>query len=98
MACGIIGLIATDIAPPSRDDVYPGLIVLVGCAFRLSFPTVGGSPSRPIVSGSEVSEGGFTFYNPVLRMMVGKMNYEFEEWEAGNFWSIDLREVLNPNA
>lgn len=83
---------ATDVRPPSRDDVWPGLIVLVGCAYLLSYPTIGGAPSRTPVSGSQIVEGSFTFYQPQLTMMVGKMSGSFDEWAAGYSWSIALEE------
>lgn len=84
---------ATDVRPPSRDDVWPGLVVSVGCAYVLSYPTIGGSPSRTPVSGSQFVEGSFTFYRPQINFMVGKMGGSFEEWEAGYSWSIALEEV-----
>lgn len=83
---------ATDVRPPSRDDVYPGLKVIVECAYLLSYPA-GGSPSRTPVGGSGFTEGDFTFYRPSILMMVGKMSGRFEEWEAGFSWQIDLAEV-----
>src|SRR5579859_1647280 len=84
---------AKDVRPPSRDDVWPGLAVIVGCAYLLSYPTTGGSPSRTPVAGSQLIEGNFTFYQPELTMMVGKISGSFEEWEAGYDWSIELNEV-----
>lgn len=83
---------ATERRPPSRDDVYPGLKVIVHCAYLLSYPA-GGSPSRSVVGGSSFTEGDFTFYRPAILMMVGKMSGSFEEWEAGYHWQIDLAEV-----
>ncbi len=86
---------ANAVKPPSFDLIYPGLKVVVGCAYRLSYPTVGGTPGRTVVSGSQFTEGDYTFYQPQLLMMVGKMTGRFDEWEAGNDWSIQLREVLS---
>lgn len=83
---------ATDVRPPSRDDVYPGLVVVVECAYTLSYPA-GGAPSRDVVSGSQVTEGDFTFYRPSILMMVGRMSGRFDEWEAGYSWSIELSEI-----
>jgi hypothetical protein len=80
--------------PPSRDDVWPGKIVLVGCAYLLSYPTSGGSPARTPVSGSQADDGhGFTFYQPQITFMVGEMHGSFDEWEAGYNWNIELSEV-----
>jgi hypothetical protein len=84
---------ATDVRPPSRDDIWPGLVVIVGCAYLLSYPTAGGSPSRTPVEGSQIIEGDFTFYQPQLTMMIGKPTGRFEEWEAGYSWSIPMEEV-----
>lgn len=84
---------AKDIRPPSRDDVWPGLIVVVGCAYLLSYPTIGGTPSRSVVPGSSFTQGNFTFYRPLITFMVGKPTGAFEEWEAGYQWSIPLEEV-----
>jgi hypothetical protein len=85
---------ANERRPPSRDDVWPGKIVVVGCAYLLSYPTIGGSPARDVVSGSQIDDGnGFTFYQPSITMMIGDMHGSFEEWEAGYSWSIGLEEV-----
>ncbi len=85
---------AKDIRPPSRDDVWPGKIVIVGCGFTLSYPTSGGSPSRSVVSGSTFVDGhGFTFYRPLLTMMIGNLPRSFDEWNASNDWHIDMEEV-----
>jgi len=84
---------ANDVRPPSRDDVWPGKTVYVGCAYLLSYPTVGGSPSRDVVSGSTVVSGAFTFYRPVIHFMIGKSSGSFEEWQAGYGWSIPMQEV-----
>jgi hypothetical protein len=82
-----------DQRPPSRDDVWPGRIVAVGCAYLLSFPTIGGTPARTVVSGSEFTEGNFTFYQPLIMFMIGKPTGSFDEWQAGYEWSIPLEEV-----
>jgi hypothetical protein len=82
-----------DQRPPSRDDIWPGRIVSVGCAYLLSYPTVGGSPSRTEVSGSSYTEGSFTFYQPLITFMIGKPTGLFEEWQAGYEWSIPMEEV-----
>jgi hypothetical protein len=86
-------LSATDVRPPSRDDVWPGRKVLVGCAYILSYPTIGGAPSRTPVAGSQFVEGDFTFYRPQIIFMLGKPTGRFEEWEAGYSWSIPMEEV-----
>lgn len=85
---------AKDVRPPSRDDVWPGKVVVVGCAFLLSYPTSGGSPSRTVVSGSQIDDGhGFTFYRPLMTFMIGEPQGSFDEWQAGYTWSIPMEEV-----
>jgi hypothetical protein len=85
---------AKDVRPPSRDDVWPGKVVLVGCAYLSSYPTVGGSPARSMVSGSQHDDGhGFTFYRPLITFMIGELQGSFDEWGGENSWSIYLEEV-----
>lgn len=83
---------ATDVRPPSIDLCYPGRIVTVECACVFSYPTIGGTPGRPVVSGSSFTEGDFTFYRPTVTFMLGKPSNDFEEWEAGNSWSLPMEE------
>lgn len=85
---------ATDVRPPLREDVWPGKIVTVGCAYLLFYATIGGSPARTPVDGSQFVEGGFTFYRPLIDFMIGKRGGSgLEEWEAGLGWSIPMEEV-----
>lgn len=84
---------AKDVRPPSRDDVWPGKIVTVGCAFLASYPT-GGSPARGVVSGSQRDDGhGFTFYQPIITFMIGDIPRSFDEWNAEYAWSLEMEEV-----
>lgn len=94
-----------DQQPPACDGVWPGRIVTVGCIVELAVQgvepeTETGSDSeapfvfgRPAVAGSVRTESGFTFYRPVLTMMVTGFNQGRREWEAGVSWSLDLEEV-----
>ncbi len=85
---------AKDVRPPSRDDVWPGKTVVVGCAYLLSYPTSGGSPLRTVVSGTQHDDGhGFTFYQPLITFMIGEPQGSFDEWQAGYTWSIPMEEV-----
>lgn len=85
---------AKDIRPPTRDDVFEGKTVLVGCAYLLSYPTIGGSPARTPVSGSQRDDGhGRTFYQPLITFMIKDIHGSFDEWQAGYNWSIDMEEV-----
>jgi len=84
---------ANDQRPPSRDDIWPGRVVAVGCAYLLSYPTIGGTPSRAVLTGSDFVEGNFTFYQPLITFMIGKATGSFDEWQSGYQWSIPLEEV-----
>jgi hypothetical protein len=84
-----------DVMAPPLDGVFPGMIVTVDCVVGLSFFTSGGNGpnNRPEVSGSSFQENGFTFYRPVLTMMVKKVETHFDEWKCQVGWTLDLEEV-----
>jgi hypothetical protein len=84
---------ASDVRPPLREDVWPGRIVTVSCAYLLFYATSGGSPARTPVSGSQFTEGNFTFYRPQIDFMIGQRSGAFDEWEAGLSWSVPMVEV-----
>jgi hypothetical protein len=53
----------------------------VECVAELSYPT-GGSPARPVVSGSTRTQGGFVFYRPQLQMRVTGFSANRDEYGA----------------
>ncbi len=84
----------TDINAPPLDNLWPGMVVTVDCAAILCYKTGNpGSPFHSEVSGSSWSLGAFTFYRPILSMMVMNLNQSFEEWKADFVWELDLEEV-----
>lgn len=83
----------TDQVTPALDGAYLGQTVTVECVAELAFRTIGGSASRPIVSGSARIDGDFTFYRPELTMIVKSIQLAHEEWNASYAWQIDLEEV-----
>jgi hypothetical protein len=83
---------SSDQQPPSVDGVWPGTLVTVTCITQLAYP-VGGSPQRPVFSGSTVTSNGFVFYRPILNMMITGWSQSFAEWKAGVHWELDLEEV-----
>jgi hypothetical protein len=84
----------TDVDAPPLDNIWPGMTVTVHCAATLCYPSGRtGSPAREEVSGSSWSQGGFTFYRPVLTMLVGTPSESFDEWKSDVRWSLDLEEV-----
>lgn len=86
--------ISSEVEAPPLDGIWPGMEVTVDCAVGMSFPTGKvGSPERPIVSGSDFVEGGYTFYRPQLVMLVRKVTTHFDEWKCIVGWTLELEEV-----
>lgn len=83
----------SDQAPPAIDGVPTGTIVVVSCVAELSYQTGTEVPSRTPVVGSERTEGAYTYYNPLLTMMVLASPVDFDEWGAVVGWKLLLEEV-----
>jgi hypothetical protein len=82
-----------DQMPPGVAGIWPGRDVQVECIAELYFVTLGGAAERPIVDGSERTEGPYTYYRPVLDMRVMDFNQSFDEWDAQVSWSLTLEEI-----
>lgn len=82
----------TDVNGPAIDGIWPGQTVTIECVRRLTYP-LGGSPSRPVVSGSSVTEGNFVSYRPSLTMMIIAITTQEDEWNRSVQWEIDAEEV-----
>jgi hypothetical protein len=81
-----------DQEPPAVDGVWPGHVVTVDCVAELSYPS-GGSPARPVVSGSTRTQGAFVFYRPQLQMRVTGFSVNRNEYGAAVQWQMDLEEL-----
>ncbi len=83
-----------DQRPPQLDSIWPGTTFLMGCCAYRAYPT-GGTPDRAESSASAASftEGPFTFYLPLLTVMLLDFNNAFAEWQAGNRWEMTFAEV-----
>ena len=84
-----------DVDAPPLDNLWPGTPVTVYCAASLCYLTGNpGSPAREAVSGSIYVQGNYTFYRPVLEMLVVNNPHEsFDEWKSDVQWELDLEEV-----
>lgn len=82
----------TDQWPPAIDGVWPGREVTVDCIAELVYVTIGGSPGRPVVSGSSVVDGLYTKYKPQLIMTVINFQWDLDEYDRKVGWSMDLEE------
>lgn len=85
----------SDVSTPPIDNLWPGMEVTVHCAAGLCYLTGNvGSPYRDVVSGSDYVVGNYTFYRPVLTMMVSDgVKLNFDEWKCVVGWEIDLEEI-----
>lgn len=82
-----------DMRAPACNGVWKGKVVEVDCISQLAYDTLTGSPDRPVVPGSEIVEGGFTYYRPRLQMMVMDFSQNTDEWNAQCDWSMHLEEI-----
>lgn len=82
-----------DFNTPSIDGIYIGLTLTVSCVAELAYPTGTGSPKRPVVSGSTRTQGNFTFYRPIMNMMVTGYSTSTEEYLGEVNWEINLEEI-----
>ncbi|WP_424363604.1 hypothetical protein [Methylocystis parvus] len=88
-----IELTCKDVNAPALDGVWRGQSLLISCVHELSFRTAGGSPARPVVSGSTRVEGDFTYYRPQILAKVMDFSLGKDEWPADVSWRMILDEV-----
>jgi hypothetical protein len=81
----------TDQRPPSCDGLWPGRQIVVDCIEELAYAD-GGTPQRPVVENSSLSEDGFTYYRPRLTMVVTDFQLSRDEYGAQVGWSMTLEE------
>jgi hypothetical protein len=82
----------TDKDAPAFDAVEIGDTVTIGCVEELGYLTSGGSPARPVVSGSSRTVGAWTYYRPELTMVVVGKAQSFDEYGAVESWTLELEE------
>jgi len=82
-----------DQTAPAFEKSWPGLILTVGCISELCYKTSGGTPTRPVVSGSSRVDGDYTFYRPTLTMMVLGYTAQTDEYGCAVSWSMQLEEI-----
>lgn len=84
---------ATDQRVPALDGIWPGATLTVECVQELAYKTAGGTPKRPVVTGSSRVEGNYTYYRPILTMLVTGYTTNLDEWEATVGFTLNLEEV-----
>lgn len=86
--------VPSEVYPTPVDGIFPGQTVTVQCAVSMAYITGAlGFPKRTVVSGSNWTENGYTFYRPELIMMIKSIETHFDEWKNIVGWSIELEEV-----
>lgn len=78
---------------PTFDGLWPGAEIQVDCIAELAFKTIGGTPQRPMVDGSQRVDGDFTFYRPRIIFKVINFTNDTFEYEAKNSWQMELEEA-----
>lgn len=80
-----------DQRPPAVDGIWPGTLVTVSCISRLTYPA-DGTPGRGVVDGSEIAEGDFISYLPILECTVKDFSVDEDEYSAQVSWTLTLEE------
>lgn len=74
--------------------VFPGMIVTVECIQEIGVKNGNVADQRPAVPGSERNSGDYSFYRPILTMMVtAGPTASWDEAAGVNTHSIELEEV-----
>lgn len=82
-----------DQGAPALDNLWAGVVLQVSCAAELAYVTATETAARPIVPGSQRVEGDYTYYRPLLTMMVSDRTVDRDEWGAVTSWKLALDEV-----
>lgn len=82
----------SDQQPPNVNGIFPGMVITVDCVAEISMDE-GATPNRPIVPGSEITEGAHTTFRPRLQMMVMAFQLSHDEYGRQIDWTMDLEEI-----
>jgi hypothetical protein len=88
-----ITISGSDQQPPACDGVWPGRRITVEMIQELCYETATDGPGRTPVPGSERVEGDFTFYRPVLDVLVTNWEVRKDEYGAVVSWTLEAEEV-----
>lgn len=81
-----------DINAPIWDQLRIGMQIVVDCIEEL-FYEIGGTPQKPVVTGSERTFGGVVWYRPRLTMLVTEWGDDMEENQVIRSWSLGAEEI-----
>lgn len=88
-----ITISGSDQQPPACDGVWPGRQITVEMIQELCFEADTDGPGRTPVAGSEREESGFTFYRPVLEVLITTFEVRKDEYGAVVSWTLEAEEV-----
>jgi hypothetical protein len=91
-----LGLSGRSVAPPAFAGLWPGDILTVHVPRELCRETTSDGFDRAAVPGSEYSEDGFSFYRPLLTMMVEEWSESLVERTVEEGWELVLEELEMP--
>lgn len=80
-----------DLQSPPFSGIWSGMPVTVECVAQLAY--VAGSAERPAVSGSTYTDGGASYFRPILEMLVVSWSIQEDEYGRAVSWSLDLEEI-----
>ncbi len=84
----------SDTWAPALDGIWIGRQLIVGWPGEIGFITSSAGPARSVVAGSErFTDDGFTYYRPVLTMLVADFDTDHDEWGASYVSSLEMEEI-----
>lgn len=79
---------------PALSGVWPGTIINVECVTEMSFKSDRpGDQEREAVVGSVRTEGGHTFYRPLMTFRFLGFSVSGQEYQKDVAWSFELEEL-----
>lgn len=86
----------SSVAPPAFASLWPGDILTVHVPRELCRETTSDDLNRSAVPGSEYTEEGFSFYRPLLTMMVVSWSSSLIERTVEEGYQLELEELEMP--
>lgn len=84
----------TDMQAP--EFIWPGQTITIHCLARFWKKTVGGVFIRSPVPDSEVVDGDYTSYRPILVCKVISWTDQRDDWNANHTWQLVAEETIVP--
>lgn len=82
----------SDLAPPAIEGLFAGVAVTVKANVEIALAN-GQIAARSAVEGSARSEDAYTYYSPIMEMLVVDVDVQRNEWTQDVSWHLVLEEV-----